>query len=59
MAGKQFHMGWFMNFTTKEVRVSKQYITEICEGLIPALQRRGLTRTEYTASHLRDTLREF
>jgi FMN-dependent oxidoreductase (nitrilotriacetate monooxygenase family) len=41
------------------MRVSKQYITEICEGLIPALQRRGLTRTEYTGSHLRDTLREF
>jgi FMN-dependent oxidoreductase (nitrilotriacetate monooxygenase family) len=41
------------------MRVSKQYITEICEGLIPALQRRGLTRTGYTASHLRDTLREF
>ena len=41
------------------MRVSKQYITEICEGLMPALQRRRLTRTEYTASHLRDTLREF
>jgi FMN-dependent oxidoreductase (nitrilotriacetate monooxygenase family) len=41
------------------MRVSKQYITEICEGLIPALQRRGLVRTEYTAPHLRDTLREF
>jgi long-chain alkane monooxygenase len=41
------------------MRVSQQYITEICEGLIPALQRRGLTRTEYTTSHLRDTLREF
>ncbi|MFI6928836.1 NtaA/DmoA family FMN-dependent monooxygenase [Streptomyces sp. NPDC050287] len=41
------------------MRVSKQYITEICEGLIPALQRRGLTRTQYTTSHLRDTLREF
>ena len=41
------------------MRVSKQYITEICEGLIPALQRRQLTRTEYSFSHLRDTLREF
>jgi long-chain alkane monooxygenase len=41
------------------MRVSQQYITEICEGLIPALQRRGLTRAEYTTSHLRDTLREF
>ncbi len=42
-----------------DMRVSKQYITEICDGLIPALQRRGLTRTEYAHSHLRDTLREF
>jgi alkanesulfonate monooxygenase SsuD/methylene tetrahydromethanopterin reductase-like flavin-dependent oxidoreductase (luciferase family) len=41
------------------MRVSKQYITEICEGLIPALQRRGLTRTQYTSAQLRDTLREF
>ena len=41
------------------MRVSKQYITEICEGLIPALQRRGLVRTEYSHPHLRETLREF
>ena len=41
------------------MRVSKEYITEICEGLIPALQRRRLARTEYSFSHLRDTLREF
>jgi FMN-dependent oxidoreductase (nitrilotriacetate monooxygenase family) len=41
------------------MRVSTQYITEICEGLIPALQRRGLTRTEYRFPHLRETLREF
>jgi FMN-dependent oxidoreductase (nitrilotriacetate monooxygenase family) len=41
------------------MRVSKQYITEICEGLIPALQRRGLTRTAYAHQHLRETLREF
>ncbi len=41
------------------MRVSKQYITEICEGLIPALQRRGLVRTAYTSPQLRGTLREF
>jgi len=41
------------------MRVSQQYINEICEGLIPALQRQGLTRTEYSFPHLRDTLREF
>jgi len=43
-------------FTTM---ISRQYILEICEGLVPALQRRGLTRTEYTKSTLRETLREF
>ena len=37
----------------------KQYITEICDGLIAALQRKGLARTEYAHTHLRDTLREF
>lgn len=39
--------------------VSAQYITEICEGLVPALQRLGVVRTEYTKSTLRETLREF
>jgi long-chain alkane monooxygenase len=39
--------------------ISRQYITEICEGLVPALQRRGLARTEYTKLQLRDTLKEF
>jgi FMN-dependent oxidoreductase (nitrilotriacetate monooxygenase family) len=43
-------------FTTT---ISRQYILEICEGLVPALQRRGLARTEYTKSTLRETLREF
>jgi alkanesulfonate monooxygenase SsuD/methylene tetrahydromethanopterin reductase-like flavin-dependent oxidoreductase (luciferase family) len=38
---------------------SRRYTAEITEGLIPALQRRGLVRTEYTQSYLRDTLREF
>jgi alkanesulfonate monooxygenase SsuD/methylene tetrahydromethanopterin reductase-like flavin-dependent oxidoreductase (luciferase family) len=46
-------------FLISTQRVSKQYITEICEGLIPALQRQGLARTEYAHAHLRDTLREF
>jgi len=46
-------------FLISTQRVSKAYITEICEGLIPALQRQGLARTQYTHAHLRDTLREF
>jgi long-chain alkane monooxygenase len=41
------------------VRINRKYILEICEGLVPALQRRGLVRTEYTKSTLRETLREF
>jgi FMN-dependent oxidoreductase (nitrilotriacetate monooxygenase family) len=40
-------------------RISRRYINEICEGLVPALQRRGLVRTEYTQPTLRETLREF
>ena len=40
-------------------RISRQYIVEITEGLVPALQRRGLVRTEYRRKLLRDTLREF
>jgi FMN-dependent oxidoreductase (nitrilotriacetate monooxygenase family) len=45
--------------TTPFQRVSRQYITEICEGLVPSLQRRGLVRKDYTRSTLRETLREF
>ena len=40
-------------------RVSRRYITEVCEGLVPALQRRGVVRTAYTQPTLRQTLREF
>ena len=39
--------------------VSRRYITSITDGLVPALQRRGLTRTAYTQPTLRKTLREF
>jgi FMN-dependent oxidoreductase (nitrilotriacetate monooxygenase family) len=40
-------------------RISRRFVTEVCEGLVPALQRRGLARTVYTKTLLRDTLREF
>jgi FMN-dependent oxidoreductase (nitrilotriacetate monooxygenase family) len=40
-------------------RISRRYINEVCEGLVPALQRRGLMRTSYRRSTLRETLREF
>jgi hypothetical protein len=39
--------------------ISRQYILEICEGLVPALQRRGLVRVAYTKDTLRETLLEF
>ncbi|MFI7503166.1 NtaA/DmoA family FMN-dependent monooxygenase [Streptomyces sp. NPDC049687] len=42
--------GWDLN---------RKYIHSITDGLVPALQRLGLTRTEYTKSTLRETLREF
>jgi hypothetical protein len=32
---------------------------EICDGLVPELQRRGLTRTAYAHKLLRDNLLEF
>ncbi len=45
--------------TTPVLRVSRRYIAEICDGLVPALQQRGLVRTEYKHQLLRDNLREF
>jgi hypothetical protein len=40
-------------------RTSRRYITEITEGLVPALQAQRLTRTVYTKPTLRETLIEF
>ena len=40
-------------------RTSRRFINEVCEGLVPALQRRGLVREAYTQPTLRQTLREF
>jgi FMN-dependent oxidoreductase (nitrilotriacetate monooxygenase family) len=40
-------------------RTSRRFINEITEGLVPALQRRGLARTAYRSTTLRDTLKEF
>ena len=40
-------------------RVSRRAVVEITEGLVPALQRRGLVRTKYEGGTLRDVLREF
>ena len=45
--------------TTPVLRVSRRYLVEITDGLVPALQKRGLTRTAYKHELLRDNLREF
>ena len=45
--------------TTPWHRLTRSYIASITDGLVPALQRRGLTRTVYTMPTLRETLLEF
>ena len=40
-------------------RLTRVYIHSVTDGLVPALQRRGLTRAAYAHSTLRETLREF
>lgn len=45
--------------TTPVLRVSRRYLAEVADGLVPALQKRGLARTSYKHELLRDTLREF
>ncbi len=39
--------------------VHSRAIIDVTQGLVPALQRRGLVRTGYTQATLRETLREF
>ncbi len=39
--------------------INPRYIAEVTDGLVPALQRLGLVRTEYTKQTLRETLLEF
>jgi FMN-dependent oxidoreductase (nitrilotriacetate monooxygenase family) len=39
--------------------LTRHRIIEICDGLVPALQARGLTRTSYSHALLRDNLRAF
>ena len=39
--------------------VNRRSMAEITDGLVPALQRRGLTRRAYAHQHLRDNLLEF
>ena len=37
----------------------RRYIMEVCDGLVPELQRRGLTRTGYSHQCFKDNLLEF
>ena len=39
--------------------LTRRYVAEIADGLVPALQKRGLTRTAYAHEHFRDNLMEF
>jgi FMN-dependent oxidoreductase (nitrilotriacetate monooxygenase family) len=45
--------------TTPVLRVSRRTIIEVADGLVPALQRRGLVRTAYGHETLRANLLEF
>jgi alkanesulfonate monooxygenase SsuD/methylene tetrahydromethanopterin reductase-like flavin-dependent oxidoreductase (luciferase family) len=45
--------------TSPVMRLNRRYVTEITDGLVPALQKLGRTRQEYTTTMLRDHLREF
>jgi FMN-dependent oxidoreductase (nitrilotriacetate monooxygenase family) len=45
--------------STPYQRTSRRFIIEVTEGLVPALQRRGLARTQYSGGTLRQTLTEF
>lgn len=38
---------------------TRRFVAEIVDGLVPALQARGLVREAYSHDHLRDNLREF
>ena len=39
--------------------LSRRYVAEITDGLVPALQKRGLVRTAYAHAHFRDNLFAF
>ncbi len=45
--------------TTPVLRVGRRYLVEIADGLVPELQRLGLTRKAYATEMLRDHLLEF
>jgi FMN-dependent oxidoreductase (nitrilotriacetate monooxygenase family) len=46
-------------FFIVNLSLDRRYITEVTDGLVPALQRRGLTRSSYEYEHFRDNLLAF
>lgn len=46
-------------FLINNFDLNRRYVSEIADGLVPALQKRGLTRTEYSFDTFRDNLLEF
>jgi FMN-dependent oxidoreductase (nitrilotriacetate monooxygenase family) len=47
--------GWLL----QNLYITRRYVAEICDGLVPALQRRGLARSQYGFEQFRDNLKEF
>jgi alkanesulfonate monooxygenase SsuD/methylene tetrahydromethanopterin reductase-like flavin-dependent oxidoreductase (luciferase family) len=45
--------------TSPEKKLNRRYVTEITDGLVPELQRRGLVRSEYEHAQFRDNLKAF
>ena len=39
--------------------ITRRGVTEVTDGLVPVLRRRGLARDHYTHAHFRDNLHEF
>ena len=46
-------------FLISETPIDRRSVMEVCDGLVPELQRRGLTRKAYAHKHLADNLKEF
>jgi alkanesulfonate monooxygenase SsuD/methylene tetrahydromethanopterin reductase-like flavin-dependent oxidoreductase (luciferase family) len=46
-------------FLIQNLYLTRRYVAEICDGLIPALQRRGLIRDHYSHTQFRDNLYEY
>ena len=48
-----------MTRTLSLPNVSRRIVAEVADGLVPALQRRGLVRTSYEFPQFRDNLLAF